>query len=547
LLPLHLACERGLSREIISALLHADEDSKKTVRILTKAGKLALHFALESKLDVNIIGDLLEADTSLNVETDFNTDDDDIYQIYHDMNPLIFACCIGAHADIVCLLLEKDRKNHTIFETLQEDHARHSGTIRMRPLHIALSMNSVETTRIILQYETRAPKNAIERECLATQVDVNERTVLHLACMHNMEPEIIRILLNLDPSRVSTTMQDCEKCTPLHLLCAHEEVEIDTCRMLLDAESEYFARNDDELEKKSISKINVNKENPLSVAILAGAPNKILELLLQPENFDMTNMGKGTETKLASRVTSHLPLQRAINRTLSQRNLFIWLFFTLLINVVALVAFSIVIYPNQSYEKSKSPEFMSFIVLAFCCAAFCAKELFQISSQKSRYFLDPYNLFDVINLLALTMALQEVKENYHDGSQWTYETKFWVGLAGVLLAVHALYTLRSIFLPFAQFARGTEQIFITLIPFFVTSFIALQTFAHTFSVYYRNRDCTKINDDRCEACQDHINKCMYSVFHGFFDGPQNTESLFDVAFGIVVVIVLLNVVVAIVR
>ena len=91
LLPLHLACEKGLSREIISALLHADKDSRKTVRIPTKAGKLALHFALESKLDVNIIGDLLEADTSLNVETDNNTDDDDIYQIYHDMNPLIFA------------------------------------------------------------------------------------------------------------------------------------------------------------------------------------------------------------------------------------------------------------------------------------------------------------------------------------------------------------------------------------------------------------------------------------------------------------------------
>ncbi len=42
------------------------------------------------------------------------------------------------------------------------------------------------------------------------------------------------------------------------------------------------------------------------------------------------------------------------------------------------------------------------------------------------------------------------------------------------------------------------------------------------------------------------NVCI-CVVHGFFDGPQNTESLFDVAFGIVAVIVLLNVVVAIVR
>ena len=119
-LPLHLACKKGLSREIIAALLHADKDGKG-IRRETKSGRRALHIALESKLD-DVIEDLLIADTRLNnIDVDFNSDDDDIYQTYHGFTPLHYACLIDTKTDVVRLLLEKDGRNQTIFQTVERD------------------------------------------------------------------------------------------------------------------------------------------------------------------------------------------------------------------------------------------------------------------------------------------------------------------------------------------------------------------------------------------------------------------------------------------
>jgi ankyrin repeat protein len=299
-LPLHLACKKGLSREIIAALLHADKDGKG-IRRETKSGRRALHIALESKLD-GVIEDLLIADTRLNnIDVDFNSDDDDIYQTYHGLTPLHYACLIGTKTDVVRLLLEKDGRNQTIFQTVEcdgessfsldrlkdgdifqtavehdcesvehdcessysvdgpndgdifqtvehdgessysvdgpndgDDTSRNTRSLLaqpvtlciprgIRPLYVALVNNSVETSRLILQHEKQASTTIEHRQHMAESVDVHGRTCLHLACMNNMESEIIRMLLDLDPSRISTSLQDDKGCTPLLRICMHTQ------------------------------------------------------------------------------------------------------------------------------------------------------------------------------------------------------------------------------------------------------------------------------------------------------------------------------------
>jgi hypothetical protein len=48
-----------------------------------------------------------------------------------------------------------------------------------------------------------------------------------------------------------------------------------------------------------------------------------------------------------------------------------------------------------------------------------------------------------------------------------------------------------------------------------------------------------------EAC-DTLGTCFQFTLQGFFSGPEETSNLLDMAFGIVVIIVLLNVVIAVV-
>ena len=65
----------------------------------------------------------------------------------------------------------------------------------------------------------------------------------------------------------------------------------------------------------------------------------------------MTGMGPDTEIEVAKRVINCMSLQRALNLILSQRNVFMLLFFNLLINVIALVGFSMVVDPNYCTEN----------------------------------------------------------------------------------------------------------------------------------------------------------------------------------------------------
>jgi ankyrin repeat protein len=552
-----MACSRGLSKEIVCALLDADKDGK-TVRRKTQNGRNALHFALEMRLD-DVIEVLLQADTKLNnTDVDFNSDDDDIYQIYHGILPLHYACSLNGICKTVRLLLEKDCRHTTIFQCIgtaftsnlnkgsggkasfprkrfseltdrslyfRKSNLRPdsmSPSKGMRPLHIALAQGSVEISRLVLLHEKQASKSIDDRQRLAVMVDVHGRTCLHFACMQNMEPDIIRNLLELDPSRVSTTLKDDKGCTPLHLACMHESANIETVQMIIDAESEYCTNH--YIDKiKSTSAVNMDRLNPLSVAILAKGPNNVIELLLKPTYFDMTGMGPALRTKLAQRVQRHAPLQRALNLTLAQRDSFVWLFYNLFINAVALNAFIYVIEPDFNLKKDTIP----FGALVFSCASFLARELIQIAAQKSRYLVDKQNLFDLLNVSFMVMSVVYVLIDDQNRTEGFDSSKRLVLIScSILLCTHTVFSLRSTFLPFARFARGTEVILVTLIPFFVTTAIMLLMFVLVFRIHHLPKDdgtgtkCEKETSPSLSCmCRESTTECMTAVLHGFFSGP----------------------------
>ena len=219
-MPLHLACQRGLSKNIIAALLNADENGD-TCREKMKGGKNALHISLAKKLEPDVIDMLLQADSRLNdPDVSFNSHYDDIYQTHLGLSPLHYACLSGSKVEIVRLLLEKDQRNVTAFQAVgsasassltgsidklesddndMSESAQHkrffvrstrsvekaypSGISKntlsgMRALHLALIGNCTETVRFLLRREKYTEKSIHESTKLAKMVNVNGRNCL---------------------------------------------------------------------------------------------------------------------------------------------------------------------------------------------------------------------------------------------------------------------------------------------------------------------------------------------------------------------------------
>ena len=219
-MPLHLACQRGLSNNIIAALLNADENGD-TCREKMKGGKNALHISLAKKLEPDVIDMLLQADSRLNdPDVSFNSHYDDIYQTHLGLSPLHYACLSGSKVEIVRLLLEKDQRNVTAFQAVgsasassltgsidklesddndMSESAQHKrffvgspGSVGkmppsdisqnavngMRALHLALIGNSAETVRFLLRREKYTEKSIHESTKLAKMVNVNGRNCL---------------------------------------------------------------------------------------------------------------------------------------------------------------------------------------------------------------------------------------------------------------------------------------------------------------------------------------------------------------------------------
>lgn len=366
-----------------------------------------------------------------------------------------------------------------------------------------------------------------------------------LACknMHT-EPDIIKLLLDLDPTRISTTMTDNSKCTPLHLACFHKTANKETIQFLLDAESEYY-KNSGGYTLKSTYSVNVHSRTPLNLAITADAPDDVIMLLMRPEYFSMVSMGPMTGNKLAQRVKDNAALQRSLNLIISYRASFMWLFFNVLIDVLAFFAF-VVVFDPDGVELGNYVMYWWFLVL--CSAIFCIREMIQLVSQKSQYFLDTKNIYDFLTVTFLVLTLRLMTTANADKS-WNNQEKIVSIVGGILLGTHSIVTLRSTFLPFARFARGAEAIFVTLIPFLVTSLIILKVFTYLFRASYQSNPDEMIDEDcdsiKC-ACQTGLRDCRMKVYTGFFAGIDVDHEI-DIAFGLVVVIVLTNVVIAIVR
>lgn len=171
------------------------------------------------------------------------------------------------------------------------------------------------------------------------------------------------------------------------------------------------------------------------------------------------------------------------------------------------------------------------------------------------YFLEITNWYDILNISSLAYSTAIIWANGSscqdsdgpcklDGNGSARFNKEVLSLTAIILVMNILIFLRSTFLPFAFFAQGLISIFFTLIPFFVVTALLLAGFAIS---YRTNANFEYWTDNpSTEACTDNLSDCYLSMLHSLFGGDTQMKSFFDLAFGIFVILVLLNVVIAII-
>mmetsp|Transcript_18684 Transcript_18684/g.27676 ORF Transcript_18684/g.27676 Transcript_18684/m.27676 type:complete len:1350 (+) Transcript_18684:52-4101(+) len=564
------------------------EAKKSSLSKTTLGGKTALHLAINKRLPPETIELLLSGDSTI------------VHQWFRGMLPLHMAILNHYGEEIIKLLMDKDKEGITLKQTLEfndsfvaqfplsptdsdydnsvfsfdeaqenflstqdrgsvikADHTLdvHHRSLTgytqhlhgMRALHLCFLTRSIGAARLLLQMEMRTKiKNASAFD------QQTGRTALHMACAINCEVDIIKLLCEADPNRTSIIATDMNGSIPLHLACGHKDARYEVVKELLKAGQVGRSKVG---QPEVVDRLN---RNPLARAIQADAPTEVLAVLLEPRIVDVDCLNDRQVAMLAGRITKSGTLQTAIIEIMVQRIPFAILFLQLAVNLVAVIIF--LLHAEAIFRGDKGPSWTDY-VLWFCFAFFCLREIIQMASEKMGYIFDGRNLFEITNLGFLASAIYRSRVDY-DPESSSFDLSYdrilsmraLLMVSASLLIVNFIVSLRSVFLPFARFVGGLQIIFYTLFPFFIVTAAILIAFSATYRFEFKINNDDEImavatKDTDVESLEYHciqsFELCLTKTLQAFFSGGD-VDNWLDIVFGIVAIIILLNVVIAIV-
>lgn len=391
-LPIHIACYKKLSEEAIQHLVNADEDSVALGK-KTKAGRLPLHMAIEKKLSTNVIklliGETAEStfhahdaiEISLNHVGNSNQRRS-ITSRFKGMTPLHIACWNNSSPDTIKVLLDADEANVTVDMEVEKDspilqrsnflneeerassrylqsasysisnsfsksrdeeeprvlNARDLASRNDRApdevkcsvaIHLAAKNGSAEVMSLLLEKEKEKMRNDGDEDNVMLQ-DNCGRTPLHIVLRSNVDPSIVRALLDSDEYGETTQMNDDWGFKPIHYACEREDASEDIVKLLIEAEDRYIAHklhNDTDYKvKRSTHTCEDRKRSPLYLAVKAGAPESVIEKLLDPDHFYLKGFDSDLVGGLSAMAVKNKIIQGHIIEKLSERCYFTLLF-----------------------------------------------------------------------------------------------------------------------------------------------------------------------------------------------------------------------------
>jgi len=270
-----------------------------------------------------------------------------------------------------------------------------------------------------------------------------------------------------------------------------------------------------------------------------GGIGKFLKFLREFDEVDEQQ----AEAKLLSLTIKSVRLQQALNRKISERKPAFVFFLNAYMNVALAVVF---VFAARNYLQDFPVHIVGYILYGLSGLGF-GMELLQMRLRGFLgYLSDFWNYFDMFKLCLVVastsvMLYLEVAEG-EDVPIWqnTENIRYLLMVTGATVIIAVVVFLRATFLPFAEFVGGMLNIMITLIPFLVVALLILCAFAF---MYYT------LGVGQCESIPEFctMNSALPTTLEYFFNGPEQTRWwALDLLFGLIIVIILLNVVIAIV-
>ena len=549
-LPLHFACSAGASPNVVRTLLLHDR-SGKSVTARSREGLFPLHLAIRRKANADIVRLLLDADSAgQSVHTSHLQH---IGKTNVEILPIHAACINGLSADAIRLLLERDKEKKTIHCAVKgdpKDIGSPGWNISVRlassmlPLHLACDRSPPcqQTINILLE--------ADEAQTTVTVKDAWDRLPLHIALLRQASVVTIKDIL-FHHTQDQVREADNKGWYPLHYAC-RKGASAEVVDVLLAADESIGNQR----KTESVEKRDGRGRVPFFYAVREGASDDALYSLMTGNRFILFGFDAPLLSQLAERVANSRKLQEALNRKSTNRIVLGWLILEVYFNCIVLFVF---MKATQDVLNG-SPTQREATTLFICGAYLLLGELIQ-AQHPFHYLSDIWNLIELTRtglILATAVHLAtKISANESD-----LNTNLLIA-AGTFVVVGFILFLRSTFVSFATFVRGlievrcvwcrmlskpathspdhtllSTQILTTLFTFAVVTALLLLSFAYAFFVEQRlDGDGAVIRD---------LGKAYLYTLEGFFSGPNATQNIIDIIFGVIAVIVLLNVVIAIV-
>jgi ankyrin repeat protein len=567
-LPLHLACNTGAPIDTINVLL---DTNIMAVREKSSSGRIPLHFAIQKRLPTEVIAALLKADSSISDGSGmYDGQEQDIFQLFQGHYPLLIACVNGSPVEIVEMLLTKDvddiivnytvpRRNHdavqcepgnsedstsrrSLLPAISERNAQFEG---LKAFHLALKSGSADNTRLLLQKEKEIrTKYEGSSEDINTLKDNEGKTPLHIACKECAEPDIIQILLELDPDRTSLTCTDDYGNTALHYACDNLNAHPGVIKMLLEADYNKYLNADITMACKIR---NNQHEIPLSVAIKANAPDNAIVQLLLPHYFSLDGLNNGIMNKLGTRINGNVDLQRKINKLLCKHKVFFVLYLEAACYIITTVLFS---YTTHSVIIKNNGLTAHYPVLCICAFYFGFRELHQFITEGPLYLtrLKEWTQITIVGLLVTSLVRIGSDSHINDDEDRLNNLPLYM-ITTFAVMFDFIFFLRTLSLPFANFIGGVILIAKKLVPFLIVSVVMTLGFVHASYLTAHMNKGNPTLDPTLALCTHEMNfdNCAKRVFTAFIIGLERTKTdLSGFIFGIAVSVLLLNVLIAII-
>ena len=604
-LPLHIACEEEQNSEVIKALIRAHPNSAK---VKDTNGKLPLHYACnkwqndevikalikaypagivvedkEGKMPVNVkVMGLktitFEVMTEALIETflkDIEAQDNDVSWPLHN------ACKNGKRLNVIKDLIArypnavstpdengswplhyacKSGKDDETIEFLTEefpDALKFPDKDGCWPLHYACKHKNGQRLKVIetLLKEFRGAAMIQDRE---------GRLPLHCACESRQSFEVIKTLIegNEDGTRVRDNnglkaLQYYGKNdeTPLHLACKKNDFKM--------MEALIFAYPD------ALSAKNEKGNSPFELDCKGSHGLQFTEFIrslssLQEKTNNEDKSSERTRCKRYERVLinckNHVPLDVLRvgfldKQTLESKNFLQWLnrqvcgrrvvFMMVLDLYVQIVWIYSIVSASKKYYERRQPVDWQPIVLIACSSLFLMEEISEltrlsVTGTVLHYFLDWWNLLDISTSVMVILSAVELMDEYSEISGLLMVTAF-------LQSLFLLSYLKKTFFPFSKFVSGVVKIMLALVPFLVVNTLALFTFSfmyfvkgHEFEEQTIDYPMEKVNSFASKTSSFH------TVFGRVAGGAEGTSNSLDYVFGVIIIIILLNVVIAVV-